>query len=151
MASDMVLGLDLFRPFFRTVTFDYDAKQVTFSKTETDLALSSIGLTQDGKFYVDVRVGDVPAKMLIDTGSKGNTVSPDYAHRAPGMGYRLYQRRWESFDERLIPLSIGDDAPQSRWVQVRDFATDGERGIIGVLGKINGGPLTIDFQDSGAR
>jgi len=50
-----------------------------------------------------------------------------------------------------MPLSLSGDNTELRWVEVRDFATDEEKNIIGVLGEINGGTLTLDLSDIAYR
>jgi len=90
--SEMIFGLDLFRPHFESVVFYYDAGRVTFDKTAKQDVLSSAALTQDGKYIVDVDLAGIPAKMLIDTGSNSNTVSKAYAGNAPCFGYRRSKR-----------------------------------------------------------
>ncbi len=147
ISSDIIFGQDLFRPHFRTLTFDYGAQSVTVSKRAPTAPLSPASLTDDGKYVVEVELGGRAARMLVDTGSKNNTVSPEFARGLPCYGYRRYQRSWGAFEERLLPLTLSGDADERRWVQVRDFATDPERNIIGVLGEINGGRLTLDLRE----
>ncbi|MGB6231751.1 MAG: aspartyl protease family protein [Litorimonas sp.] len=145
LASDMIFGLDLFRPHFATATFDYDAGSVSFGREGDASDLLDAELTEDGKYIVEVSVGGKPARMLIDTGSKSNTVSPAYAESVPCFGYREFVRSWGAFSERLLPLTLTGDVTERRWVEVRDFATDEALNIIGVLGEVNGGQLVLNL------
>ena len=150
LASDMIVGLDFFAPFFDVVEFDQVEGKLRLYRDDPEPAAVPNFVMGAARYpLVQLEVGGVDRTVILDTGSGNNNLPSEWLSAAECKGYREFERSWGSFGEYLVSLDFGAAGGLADfWVSARDFGADDVFGARGVLGAVNRGRLRIDLEDA---